>query len=693
MPATSPDLRRLLSPATIAVAGGQDAAEAIRQCRRIGFAGPLWAINPGRATLAGVPCFPDVDALPAAPDACFVAVPHDATIRVVEALARRGAGGAVCYASGFAEAGAAGVDRQRRLVDAARAMPLLGPNCYGFVNHLDACALWPDRAGGERVRRGVALLTQSGNIALNLSMQRRHLPIAFLASLGNQAQLDVAAMIRALLADERISAIGLHVEGLPDVPAFSAAALEALARGVPIVVLKTGLSARGAALAASHTSALAGPRASAEALFERVGALRVDDLGALVETLKLLHACGPVRGRRVAALGCSGGEASLAADLGEAARLEFPALPPAVAQRLAATLGPEVALGNPLDYHTQVWGRRDALVDCFAAMQDAPVDAALLVLDVPDARLPGEDALPPGWAESLDAWIAAHAGRAVPALVVATLPELMPPAAAAALLEAGIAPMQGLRETLRALRAAADSHALREQAGPRHPVAATPPLRSGRPRLLTEVEAKRALARCGLALPGGHVVRNGAQALAAAASLGYPVVLKAVGDALAHKTELGLVRLDLREPEELRAAHDALREAPGATGVFLVERMQRGVVAELIVGVRRDDRFGLQLTIGAGGVLVELLDDAVTLLLPVTRADVERALRSLRCHALLAGHRGRPAADLGALVEAIGAVVRFAARHADRLLELDVNPLLALPRGAVAADALVRLVD
>src|SRR6476659_6578502 len=186
MHSTSPDLRRLLSPATIAVAGGEDAAEAIRQCRRIGFTGPLWAINAGRATLAGVPCYPDVAALPAAPDACFVAVPHEEAIRVVDALALRGAGGAVCYASGFAEAGAAGAGRQRRLLAAARGMPLLGPNCYGLVNYLDGCALWPDRAGGERVRRGVALLTQSGNIALNLSMQRRHLPVAYLASLGNQ---------------------------------------------------------------------------------------------------------------------------------------------------------------------------------------------------------------------------------------------------------------------------------------------------------------------------------------------------------------------------------------------------------------------------------------------------------------------------------------------------------------------------
>jgi acetyl-CoA synthetase len=166
-----------------------------------------------------------------------------------------------------------------------------------------------------------------------------------------------------------------------------------------------------------------------------------------------------------------------------------------------------------------------------------------------------------------------------------------------------------------------------------------------------------------------------------------------VGDALAHKTELGLVRLDLRGPEELRMAFEEMSEAPGATGVFLVERMQLGAISELIIGIRRDEQFGLQLTIGAGGVLVELIEDSITLLLPVTRADVEQALRSLRCHALLAGHRGRPAADAGAIVDAIGAVVRFAARHADRLLELDVNPLLALPRGAVAVDALVRLID
>src|ERR1700739_1228427 len=172
-------LNRLLNPPTIAVAGADVAAEVIRQCRRIGFTGPIWAVNPRRGQIEGIATVPNVDALPAGPDATFIAVPREETIEIVAALARRGASGAVCYASGFAEVGGDGVELQRRLVAAAGGMSLLGPNCYGAINYLDGCALWPDLLGGERVERGVAIITQSGNVALNLTMQRRHLPIAY----------------------------------------------------------------------------------------------------------------------------------------------------------------------------------------------------------------------------------------------------------------------------------------------------------------------------------------------------------------------------------------------------------------------------------------------------------------------------------------------------------------------------------
>ena len=687
-------LHRLLRPSTIAVAGGQDAAEVIRQCRRSGFGGEIWALNPKRETLAGLRCYASVDALPAAPDAAFIAVPSDQTLPLLAALSARGAGGAVCYASGFAEAGPEGARLQQQLLQAAGSMALLGPNCYGLINYLDGCALWPDRAGGERVERGVAILTQSGNIGLNLTMQQHHLPLAYMAALGNMAQLGFEHLMAALLDDTRVSAIGLHIEGLNDVAAFSRVAIAALERGVPVVALKTGASRLGAQLAASHTSSIAGPDALLDALFARVGVVRVHDLAEFLEALKLLHVCGPLAGSRVAALSCSGGEASLVADLGERAGLTFPPLPPAVEHGLHAALGANVALSNPLDYQTYIWADVEALTRCFGAMFTAPVDATLLVLDFPSILLDGEAGLAHGWKESLAAFIAAHAAHAagpMRAIVVATLPELMPREAAQQLLAAGIAPMQGLRETLLALRAAARVGERQQMLATLRPVAAPVALRDGAVRQLTEVEAKQALAACGVPVPQGRLVHTADEAVAAAGEIGYPVVVKAVSATLAHKTEIGAVKLDLRDAAQVRAAVESLA-AKGFDG-WLVEQMVGGGLAELIVGITRDDRFGLALTLGAGGVWVELLGDAVTLLLPASRADIEAALRSLRCFALLAGYRGRPPADVPALLDAIEAVLRYAETESTRLVELDVNPLIALPRGAIAVDALVRMTD
>ncbi|MCH6587282.1 MAG: acetate--CoA ligase family protein, partial [Proteobacteria bacterium] len=190
-----PDLTRLLAPRHIAVIGGREAAIVVRQCRAGGFSGPIWPVNPARAEIEGVACYDSVAALPEAPDLCFIAVPRGATVEVVRELANRGAGGAVCYAAGFAEVGREGAELQRALVAAAGAMPLVGPNCFGLLNYLDGAALWPDQHGGEAVSRGVAIVTQSGNIGINLTMQARSLPIAYVISIGNQAALGFADYI------------------------------------------------------------------------------------------------------------------------------------------------------------------------------------------------------------------------------------------------------------------------------------------------------------------------------------------------------------------------------------------------------------------------------------------------------------------------------------------------------------------
>ncbi|MGI9310771.1 MAG: CoA-binding protein, partial [bacterium] len=352
-------LDRCLNPRSIAVIGGVEASRVIQQCRKLGFDGALSAVNPKRGSIEGLRCYADIDALPSPPDVAFIAVPAEASIELVARLSRLGAGGAVCYASGFKEIGARNADedgdarnaddnddargagedinaaddgdaRQRRLIRAAGAMPVIGPNCYGFINLLSGAALWPDYHGASRAQRGAAIFSQSGNVSLNLSMQQRRLPLAWLVSVGNQAVVGVEDCIAAALArareDDSITAIGLHIEGLNDLPRFARLAEQARAQGVPMVALKVGRSAIGARITRSHTATLAGDDAWYDALFERLGVGRADTPEAFIESLKLLTYGGALRGNRIDSMSCSGGEAALVADLAAARAIEFPPL-------------------------------------------------------------------------------------------------------------------------------------------------------------------------------------------------------------------------------------------------------------------------------------------------------------------------------------------------------------------------------
>ncbi len=451
MPDASVALQRLFSPRHIAVFGGSAAAEVVRQCRALGFGGAIWPVHPRHDSVEGLACFRDVAALPEAPDAAFIAVPREASIDIVAQLSARGAGGVICYASGFAEVGGAGVAAQRALVEAAGAMPLVGPNCYGMLNYLDGVALWPDQHGGERVGRGVAIVSQSGNIALNLTMQRRNLPLAYMITVGNKAGVGIEAIVDALLQDGRVSAIGLHIEGLDDVAAFSRVALRALEQGVALVALKAGSSALGASTTVSHTGSLAGPDALYDALFRRLGVARVFDPAALLETLKLLHVCGPLAGRRIISASCSGGEASLVADLAQPRHLDMPAIPAPARAALHAVLGDKVTLANPLDYHTYIWGDLAAQTACFSALLACRFDLHLLVLDFPRS----DRCVAGAWQTTVDAFVAAHAQNPVACVVLASMPEGMPDGVARQLLERGVAPMQGIVECLDAIGHAA----------------------------------------------------------------------------------------------------------------------------------------------------------------------------------------------------------------------------------------------
>jgi acyl-CoA synthetase (NDP forming) len=489
------NLQRLLQPRHIAFIGGHKAALAMEQCLAAGFAGQVWPVNPGRAQIAGRPCTRTVAELPAPPDAAFIAVHREATVAVVEDLAAIGAGGCVCYAAGFAELGAEGRALQDQLVAAAGQMALIGPNCYGLLNYLDGVALWPDLHGGGRVERGVAIVSQSGNIALNLTMNQRSVPLAYVVSVGNKAVTGLGDCIEALIADPRVAAIGLYIEGLKDVVGFSRAAAAALEKGVPLVALTVGSSHVGRRLALSHTASLAGEAALAQPLFRRLGVVQVNALPAFMETLKFLALSGPLDGNRLMLMTCSGGEAALVADLAEPRSLHLAELSEPQARALRALLPDFATVSNPLDYNTAIWGDPVALEACFATMMAGESDATLLVLDYPKADLAGlED-----WDQPITAMIGARARHGRPAAVACSLPELLPERARARLLAHGVVPLHGLDEAVTALAGAAWYGRRRLELDGRALALPGPAALPGETRVLDEWDSKLALKAAGSA--------------------------------------------------------------------------------------------------------------------------------------------------------------------------------------------------
>ena len=672
-------LSRLLKPKSIAVIGGRWAENVITQLQKSGYAGDIWPIHPKRQQFCGIPCFENVTSLPAAPDAAFIGVNRALTVNIMQDLSDLGAGGAICFASGFQEAGRS--DLQDELVMAAGEMPFLGPNCYGLLNYLDNTMLWPDQHGGLPTSTGVGILAQSSNIAINMTMQKRGLPIGQIITLGNQAQTGLADLIEAQINDPRITAIGLYLEGFGDIRAFERAALKAHACGKPIIALKTGASEKSQMTALSHTASLAGSAVTSSALLRRLGIAEVKSLDVFLETLKILHLSGPLSGNRLSSVSCSGGEASLMSDLSEPLHLQFPDFPEAALGQISKVLGPDVTLANPLDYHTYIWGDVQAMTACFEGVMNAGLDMNVFVLDIPRPDRCDTTSFEP----TVQAIIQAQKNTDAPVAILSSLPENLDEEFVDQFHNCGIVVLNGMETGLKALETAYISSRFLTAPAPEKPVwLATQ--NGGSEVLLSEFAAKSALKEFGLETPRSATCASVEDIELLAENLTFPLALKTLG--LAHKTEAGGVILGIDSPGALALA---CQNIPTAGTGYLIEEMVTNSVAELIIGITRDPTGLMTLTLGAGGILTELLQDSVSLILPSCRADIEKALSSLKVYSLLTGYRGQTAANITALLSAVEAVTAYADAEKTNLLELDVNPLMACADKAIAVDALIRM--
>ncbi|MEM8812128.1 MAG: acetate--CoA ligase family protein [Pseudomonadota bacterium] len=675
------DLHRLLNPKSIAFFGGQWASIAADQCRRLGFAGSIWQVNPKRAAAGEPGFFADVASLPEAPDAAFVAVSRAATVELLPELRARDVGGLVCFASGFEEVG----DEEARslsdrLLRDSGDLPFIGPNCYGFINFFDRASLWPDEIAYRPAEKGVAFISQSGTITITVAHNRRSLPLGYAISAGNQTQVTVDDLMLHMAADDRITAIGLYLEGIKDPERFIETVEQVRAAGKPIALVKAGRTEAAAQAALTHTGSLSGSDAVFNALCERLGIARCETLAELCETLKLFHQAGPLAGDKVLVLGASGGDMVMAADKAAGTGLDLAPLPPATEGDLRTLYGDRVVYSNPFDTHIYSWYDHEALAYQFRALSAAGYDALAYMLDVPDPA----ECDPAAFVEAIKIYLRETKRSGQVACLLSSLPETIPEPVRELMLEAGATPLQGLGEGLFALDAAARIGVSWRAGGT---VRLVPGTSDG--RLLSEAEGKGILKGAGLPVPDGRIT-SPLQAVSLATEIGFPVALKISAASVAHKTEAGGVFLNL--PDEA-AVGEAARTLSRIGDEVLVERMIDDGVAELLIGIRSDPQFGLTLVLASGGILTELLKDAETLLFPIDAETVGSALRRLTVWPLLEGFRGKPAGDVAAVIETVLAVAAFAEARAGTLADLEINPLIVRPTGCgvAVADVLMRL--
>jgi acyl-CoA synthetase (NDP forming) len=693
-------LRRLMRPASVAVVGATDrpgsyAAETLINIEAIGYAGRVWGVNPRRSEVLGRECVPTVADLPEPVDAVVVAIPAAGVAAAIDAAGARGCGGAVVFGAGFGEV-AAGVAHHADLVAAAQrhGLPVCGPNCNGIVSPWSRTALWGDSLSVTEPGP-VALISQSGNVAVNALATRRGLRFHTVVASGNQAVLSAADYLEFIAAEEGVGAVALYLED--DGGARLLDGLAACAEAdLPVVVLKVGHSPTGAKAAAAHSGALAGDQRVFRAAVREAGAVWAQDVHELLELAKTVAVSRTGgRGRRAAAGGdpaglaimtCSGGDSAQGADEADRLGLALPALSEQTRDRLAEVLPAAATAANPLDYTAMIWGDVPALGELVRILgEDAAIGQVLVFYDQPHGMTgaPAES-----WRAVREGVMLGASLSPVPTLVASTLPELLDDAAAGEFHRAGVPTAAGLRTGLRCAAELLagrrpDPDRLREIAAGARAARA-----EGAGEWLAEHAAKELLRGAGVPVPEGRVVAGPDDAVRAWRELGGgPVAMKLSAAAVQHKSEIGGVVTGLDRAPDIRTAYaDLARLAAGHGGEVLVEAMAPAGV-ELIVAAHRGGIVPA-LVVGLGGVWTELLDDVAIIPLPAGAPRIEQAIGELRGASLLRGARGRAAVDVSAaaaLAQRVGEVLR------ERGLQtVECNPVVVGETGAVAVDAAIR---
>lgn len=690
------DISKLLRPRAVAVVGASEKSGfGGDTCRNIlenqADTSHVYPVNPKKETVFGKKCYPTLADLPEEIDLVILCTSQKTIVDFLKQAKAKGAGAAVVYASGYSEVGTAeGKAFEKELVDAAKAldMVVMGPNCAGYINFGDDIFSFAFIGDYKGKKGNIGFVSQSGQFCIDM-MKSAEMKYSFAISAGNSAMVQMEDYLNFLIDDSNTKVIALYLEGVKNPHKFEACLQKAMEKKKPVVILKAGRSPKGQATAASHTGSMAGSDKTYDAVFEKFGVIRADDMQDLRSTASLLATLRVLpRKPAFSAMCLSGGETAVSADTGFLHGIEYPDFSEATLKKLNDMLPDFATPRNPLDMTAALCYDADAFASGITTvMSDPSIEMGLVGLTISDKVTVSNDIMFEGIRRAFEQ---------IPDKPLAVM-SFMEAARNKELVErfqnAGIPVLPTTKYGFRALQHL--QNFILHDTIKREARLAIPEAHSANTRALSEYESKKLLADNGVPVDLGYIAKTKAEVKEYAEKIGYPLVMKVESNDILHKSDVGGVMLNIKSLEQAEEAYDkilanAAQHAPNAkiNGILMQKMLKAGT--EMIIGLNSDPQFGPMLLVGMGGVFVEVFKDAALYPVPLNHDEALHMLQSLKSFKLLNGYRGNPPADIEALTDMMVKISDFAYRKKDTLKELDMNPLFVYPKGegVAIADAL-----
>ena len=690
------DISKLLRPRAVAVVGASEKSSfGGDTCRNIlenqADTSHVYPVNPKKETVFGKKCYPTLADLPEEIDLVILCTSQKTIVDFLKQAKAKGAGAAVVYASGYSEVGTAeGKAFEKELVDAAKAldMVVMGPNCAGYINFGDDIFSFAFIGDYKGKKGNIGFVSQSGQFCIDM-MKSAEMKYSFAISAGNSAMVQMEDYLNFLIDDSNTKVIALYLEGVKNPHKFEACLQKVMEKKKPVVILKAGRSPKGQATAASHTGSMAGSDKTYDAVFEKFGVIRADDMQDLRSTASLLATLRVLPKKPAFSAMClSGGETAVSADTGFLHGIEYPDFSEATLKKLNDMLPDFATPRNPLDMTAALCYDADAFASGITTvMSDPSIEMGLVGLTISDKVTVSNDIMFEGIRRAFEQ---------IPDKPLAVM-SFMEAARNKELVErfqnAGIPVLPTTKYGFRALQHLQDF--ILHDTIKREARLAIPEAHSANTRALSEYESKKLLADNGVPVDLGYIAKTKAEVKEYAEKIGYPLVMKVESNDILHKSDVGGVMLNIKSLEQAEEAYDkilanAAQHAPNAkiNGILMQKMLKAGT--EMIIGLNSDPQFGPMLLVGMGGVFVEVFKDAALYPVPLNHDEALHMLQALKSFKLLNGYRGNPPADIEALTDMMVKISDFAYRKKDTLKELDMNPLFVYPKGegVAIADAL-----